>query len=535
MNSGSSSISSDHRQSNKNSSISSSSSSVSNVVSTMINRSASGKSCNSIASLGIGSGVSNLSPNEQQQRNLLKKKLDIELVKPKPENSQHMSHDHGSPMYDCILFLIYCIEHDRFAVTNVNDDHQTIWLPFVSRDGNDWSRASELGLLSMFEKRDPDGVVTNHVNISHTTKMIELCHIQTVSGRWIQRATQFITITRCQKTCQPINSIQWMNAGNILKDDSAIWGPEFRKYLEHLERHYSELQVVEYPIDSVLRYHLTHSNERSDKQSVTAISGLMKARNLSLKLLTDLYEHYIRHTFPSYYMNFGSFKIYLQKCGLKSDIISAQAKYMFNCCLIRTNRDCNGATYVDFHDICYLLLVLDPEIPDDNKYRQAFVINFIDQQNMSDSSEDGENNKSSHNVMPQKSKHSSLNKVHSMVLSAMNRQPNKQPITKTAKSNNVGDMNESIIGPTKLTKSVFAKLTKMKKKQTERLVSDKANLTRGLCRNCRVKSFEYGQHCIMFDSMGRCVEPKIILNGKRFNNENFLKQIINFCVIYNNS
>lgn len=496
--------SNDHRQSNKNSSSPSSANNASSC--SGVNRTASNKSFNSFTSLGIGSGVNTASPNEQQHRILLKKKLDIELVKPKPENSQHMGHDHGSVMYDCILFLIYCIEHDRFAVTNVNDDHHTIWLPFVSREGNDWSRASELGLLSMFEKRDPDGVVTNHVNISHTTKMIELCHIQTVNGRWIQRATQFVTITRCQKTCQPINSIQWMNAGNILKDDSAIWGPEFRKYLEHLERHYCELQVVEYPIDSVLRYHLSYNNhhERMDQtESVATLSGMMKARNLSLKLLTDLYEHYLRHTFPSYYMNFGSFKIYLQKCGFKSETISAQAKQLFSCCLMRSNRDCNGATYVDFHDICYLLLALDPEIPDENKYRQAFVTQFMEQQQ--NSSHEEHSSTSSHR---HKCKHSSLSKVYSMVINRHH--GHHQTNAKSIDTNEWATTNV----PVKLFRSIFTKFAKIKKKQTERLKSDKTNLTRGLCRNCRVKSFEYGQHCIMFDSMGRCVEPKIILNGK---------------------
>lgn len=423
----------------------------------------------SITSIGIGTNTSETGTGAKP------KSFKIELIKPKAENCLKVSevYSESSSIYDCIVFLIYCAEHDRFAVTKVSQNpfDKIIWMPFVVRDNRSWCYTTELELQSMFTKHDADDVVVDNVTIAHKFKMIELCHMQAPSGRWIQRATQFVTITKCKQTCDPVNSLEWVDAGQIFKDDdSTVWGPEFRQYLVYLEKKNYELKIVEYSLEKI-----SHIYENEKNPGFNLLKSLVKSRNVTQKLMLELYDHYLKHTFPSYFMNFGSFRIYLAKCGLKNITIKNHAQKLFQCCLTRPKRECLGQTYLDFFDICFLLIGLDPELPND-KYRQKFIQHYLEtcqvlKENLS----------------------------------------NEFRVKKyDSKSKSICDLNSDFI--VQLPKSMFNRLGISKKKK-ERLVSDKSSLTRGICRNCCVKQFEYGQHCIMYDSMARCVEPKIILNG----------------------
>lgn len=73
----------------------------------------------------------------------------------------------------------------------------------------------------------------------------------------------------------------------------------------------------------------------------------------------------------------------------------------------------------------------------------------------------------------------------------------------------------------RLPQSVFIKIAEAKKAATEVSTSSKvaatskvkSKRTRFVCPTCRVKKFDYCKHCVTIDSMGRCVEPKIIINS----------------------
>ena len=86
-------------------------------------------SSKSFSSLGIG----NNSSTKKNQSN----QLDYELIKPRPEGFNQNCPQ--SNAYDCLVFLIYCFEHDKFAITYI--DGNTIGLPFVIRDGRNWKRS----------------------------------------------------------------------------------------------------------------------------------------------------------------------------------------------------------------------------------------------------------------------------------------------------------------------------------------------------------------------------------------------------------
>lgn len=459
------------------------------------------KSDQSVCSIGIGQQQPDSIENPNRS-----KKFDLELIRPKAENSS--GRDDYYPTFDCILFLIFCGEHDRFAVTDIHNDNKNaiIWLPFVGREGRNWRQASEEGLQLIFERRDNEGMVVNRADLAHTSRIIELCHLQTVSGRWIQRMTQFVNITRCNQTCQPINSIKWIDTGSILKMDDDIWGPEFCRYLKKLESKRLELKVIEFSIDKILKHH--HSNERSDRSDL--LPGLIRSKNLSQKSLLDLYEHYLHHTFPSYYLNYQSFKIYLSKCGFRSQIIENYSKRLFDFCRARSKRDLtptDSNKYIDFHDICFLLIGFDPELPIEDKFQQKFIENFK-KFCFTNFSEGRKKSNDSRDIQLKRNIERSLGSGAGG--------SSRKSLDSDRKSDRSDRIElDSILTKRNgfLSKSIFPKFAVGKKKK-ERLVSDKSSISRGLCRNCRVKNFEYGLHCVLFDSFGHCIEPRLILNRK---------------------
>ena len=71
-------------------------------------------------------------------------------------------------------------------------------------------------------------------------------------------------------------------------------------------------------------------------------------------------------------------------------------------------------------------------------------------------------------------------------------------------------------------KSIITQILHYMKEQKEELkhnrVMDHAMLkakrtTKGTCLACKAQQYEYGNHCVTIDTIGRCVEPKVISKG----------------------
>lgn len=452
------------------------------------NRSAvSGKS---FSSIGIGSSVANLVTK-------INSNLDFDLIKPRPEGN-NINYP-PTATYDCAVFLIYCLQHDRFALTSIDAD--TLGLPFVIRDRRNWQKVTEEGMHILFEIRDTEGMLVKPMTMKYTMKSIELFRLQVDCNRWINRMTQFVTITQCTGGCQPVNSIQWIHAAKILDESSQnnlLWGPEFRGYYEYLNQKL-KLRVVEHPIDSILLYF--HEKDKVE----SSIAALYQSRNVSPKMVAGLYDDYLNHTFPSFYMTFPSFRIYMLKCGVKNDRdFGEKVKHLFRCCLNRPDRK-SKAKYVDFSDICYLIVAMDPATVT-NPVRVAFIFSFYDRDM------DG--------VLNEEECQAFIEEI-----SASSKSRFKAEFIDGSESLTLGEFTEAIYdnkmpgvsGMLRLEQSIFVKLSQKHKRphsSTKSVVKSASKSEKGICSGCRAKKYEYGQHCVLFDCLSRCVEPKVILSGK---------------------
>ena len=455
-------------------------------------------SSKSFSSLGIG----NNSSTKKNQSN----QLDYELIKPRPEGFNQNCPQ--SNAYDCLVFLIYCFEHDKFAITYI--DGNTIGLPFVIRDGRNWEKVTKEGMLILFEIRDPDGTMIRPMNMKYTSKSIELFRVQTSSNRWVNRMTQFVTITKCGNNCEPVNNINWIKAAKILEEDSQniIWGPEFRDYFQYLNQK-PKLQVIEKPLDYIMHY-VNHTENVQD-----VMSSFYHSHSIAAKLVCDLYDDYLGRIFPSYYFTLPSFRNFMFKCGLRSTPSSAEViKSLYNCCLVRPKR-LTKAKHLDFHDICYVVISMDPETPN-NKSRLQFLFSFYNRNNDGTLSSD---------------------EIQNMFADLGRKDV---PFRKLTFNEFVKAVNEDKIPSTqtlcRLDKSIINKF-QMKQKVKHGQAKNtaiKSSINRGVCQSCRAKNYEYGQHCVLFDTMYHCVEPKVILNCKcrQLRNEHFLKTNLrwHFCL-----
>src|SRR5690606_33993886 len=139
------------------------------------------------------------------------------LPRPLPEGSVGLT----EPVYDCVVYLIYCAVHDRIAVTNV-DKAQCVWLPFVPLpEGVTWEKASHDGVATLIGRQDAemDAEAAARTTPIYQMSYLHILRLQMASSqRMVARVARFIHLQPSEhwKCCQNSPRIHWIPAGDIL-------------------------------------------------------------------------------------------------------------------------------------------------------------------------------------------------------------------------------------------------------------------------------------------------------------------------------
>ena len=436
----------------------------------------------SSVSVGIGENGSRTNLN-----------IDSQFIKLRPFGPNNMP---SSNTYDCLVFLIKCVPHDKLAVMQVTSE--LLWFPFVAREGRNWNKVSTDGITTLLESKHPDGTVLRNAPnpANYKVYLSELIRFEDIQQHgWSERRTHLVIIHKCDNTCEPVNNLVWMNETDLKgKMKKFFWGPEI-DYLDpyKFQELRGRLNVMEITVDSI--YRAICSTEPED------IGSLFQLVSITPEMVCEFYEDYMSHTYPSLHTTPASFTIFLRKMGFSPT--TAGFKYtdeasliiaIYKACLYRAKR-LKKSNSLDFLDVCYALVMMDPKTPTQG-VRVRFLFDFYDSDHRGFLSSKEVEHLSEDNNKAKLNEKLTINDF--------------QKLIENGKLPNINQI-------CRLPKSVFGgNLAKPPSKSTDlTLVQNKMKPTRArfVCPICRMKKFNNAQHCTVIDTIGRAVEHLVIQDG----------------------
>lgn len=302
-------------------------------------------SIESISSTGIGDNITNLRIANEAN-----------LPKLMPEGTTGTT----DAVYDCIVYLIYCSEHDQIAVTNV-DKVRCVWLPFVVMpEGVTWLQASHDGVGTLIGRQDAEMDEEEAEKTAPVYQMsyLHMLRIQLPSRRMILRLTQFVHLDKSEyfSCCQNNDRVNWIPSHDILNNNiDKVWGPELKILTSMLVS--AQPQIInEFTLSNTLYYlYLAGSPEQKVLQSLS----------MTEQLVFDIYIDYVEHCYPSFYMCFESFRAYLIKYGYQNDNCKLRKLFL----AFATSK----RPFIDFYEFLIGLLIMEPKSCNNLESRNYFV------------------------------------------------------------------------------------------------------------------------------------------------------------------
>ena len=416
-----------------------------------------------------------------------------------PEGASNIN----EPMYDSIVYLIYCTTHDRIAVTNVSKCH-TVWLPFVQlQDGMTWSTASHEGVQILIGRNDPEqsAEVAERSAPIYDMQILHILRIQMPYGKTILRLSQFVRLKKnpCFHCCINTDRVNWISFNDMYADRIAkIWGPEIRQFASMLISPATNM-IEEFTVRNALYYLFLKSSPQQ---------FLLKECGMSQAAIFEIYTDFVEHCYPSFYMCYESFRAYLVELGFIND--ESKLRRLFQAFAFY------GKHYIDFHEFLIGLVVIEPGVSASFECRSQFIFRYYDL----DKKETWSSN-SIQTLIRDANPQWTPQQVSNQTLTILNGRAsgNRFPYDEFKKMFTT-EMLDSQPYFSTICRSVDSNLQKIsyllagkhkekkKKKNMGRLKAKR--VTRGTCWNCRTQQYEYGSHQITIDTEGRCVEPSIV-------------------------
>jgi len=141
-----------------------------------------------------------------------------------------------------------------------------------------------------------------------------------------------------------------------------LWGPEVIAFSDHVIRK-SHQNLFEYALDEALWF-VPRDPPRNIEET------MLKSINITEKDVERLFEDYVDHCFPSFYMTLNSFKSYMDKYGFETNdnkliLLFRSFNYM------RTG-------FICFHELLLGLVIIEPETSH-GLARARFIFRYYDQ------------------------------------------------------------------------------------------------------------------------------------------------------------
>lgn len=421
-------------------------------------------------------------------------------------------------VFDCIVFFIYCPEHEKIAIASY-EKFNCVWLPFIILPDNlTWEKASRDG-VNMLIGRDDAEMDAEEAEKTTPDYTMSYLHIQRVelSTRTFIRIAQFIHLKRNAffQCCQNTIKVNWVSSADVFNNKlSKVWGPELKLFLSMLISNKPHIMS---------EYKLTHALSPL-YQEKTEDYKFLQDMKMTDKKVRDIFNDFVEHCYPSLFMCFESFRAYFVKRGHPKD--ETALTLLFNAFLSQVR------IYLDFHEFLAGMLAIEPNCPPLQFVRLRLIARYADKE------QKGFLNLT--NLMfVLKSNYPSTSEEQIIVLMESifgrnNLASNRIEYTTFIKFlqdgkhqlNNVCRSPQSIVS--QIIKTERLSLTSKMRDIENASQLKSIRKTKGTCNHCRIQKYEYANHMVTFDTIGRSVEPKII-SQRKFSIISIDKQlIINF-------
>lgn len=266
-------------------------------------------------------------------------------------------------LYDCIMFIIYCPEHDRILLME-NKRTKISFLPFiVMPEGMTWDKASEMGIDAIIGRKmdtEMDQRQAEAIRPHYEMSYLHILRIQTSAERYYSRIAQYVKLEKSEgfECCKNTDHHSWYKASELIFDQLIdCWGPEV-KLLPLMISEKSKL-IDEIPLERAFTM-LTESGHQD----------FLLSNNIKAEHVVEIYEDFLHHCYPSIYMCYRSFQSYMIKHGFNKQ--DKRLQYFFNACLPPQR------TYIDFNDFLIGVVAMEPQCDSLLDDRIAFVFQYYD-------------------------------------------------------------------------------------------------------------------------------------------------------------
>ena len=426
-----------------------------------------------------------------------------------PEGVTHTT----SSLYDCVMFIIYCPEHDKILLNN-NERTKIAFLPFVIlRDGVTWDKASVEGVDAIIGRKmdtEMDPKLAEKIRPKYRMSYLHILRIQSSTERYYTRITQFVHLLKSDgfQCCVKMQTLDWFKASDILHEKiDNCWSTEINS-LTSMMVNKDHKMIEEYPLECAFRM-LTCKKYGNQ--------AMLLQNKIKAEHVIEIYEDYLCHCYPAYYMSYRSFKSYLVKYGYeKSD---RRLRYLFNACQQKPS------SYITFDEFIIAMVATEPTCSNMMEARIRFVFRYYDIDKNGNLSCD-EFVALLQDINPKMDKKElalyAENKASSVGIK--NGHIRFEDFKKAVENGSL-DLGDVCKGK-KSTIVQISRLLKLKQKKTDEISVSEMKHERNKCLQCSRPNYKYGANLVTIDTEGCCVQPKsqILLNGKGF----YLKKKILF-------
>ena len=310
--------------------------------------------------------------------------------------------------------------------------------------------------------------------------------------------------------CHENDQLRWIDPAELCRKSAACWGPEMEQCVKHFEafKQNEELCVFEFGHERALSF-LTCESKLS-----TPLAKLLRLCNIDADTVLTLYQDYVEWCFPSFYMAFESFKMYLAKYSF-DHTDDARLGALFRAACHNNNANSNKKCYLDLFEYITAIVCLDCT-DHTAEARQQMIWRYYHHQ-------DGDSARMSMEEFV-----ALLRDLHPGPSDERLRKETVQQLERAFKFNATNKLAQSdfqeairtgLIKNTAVlchaTKKIVPQIVDNTKKHkrahaTSELDHKVKRRDRGACNGCRAQELHFCSHCMIVDSDGRCEQPNLI-------------------------
>lgn len=256
-----------------------------------------------------------------------------------------------SPISDCVVLILHCLNHNRVAIQTTKIRNKKYrWFPFaLALPKSTWQRMVFAIAMVVLGATNPN--TFSVISCLHHFRL-QLPRNQ----KYITRLTYYGHVNNklidlCQSKGKAKDHVEWVSLAEINNNQvKNLWGPEVQHYMNVLDKKVSvKAALIEYSIQqafSMFRIRDTPTNREEE---------MLRDSKVNEKDMERIYDDYIEHCYPCFYMTVTSFKCYMLKHGIEHD--QSKLDNYFNAFRFMEK------PYMSFHELLIGLVAIGKEAP----------------------------------------------------------------------------------------------------------------------------------------------------------------------------